>query len=143
MTFAYQFGGKIYDNTYAALMHNAQSGNNGINYHTDILNRWTTPGQVTDVPRVNAGDSYTSSTSDRFFISSNFLSLSNITLGYTLPTKWTRPLGLESIRIYGAAENVALWSKRRGLDPRQSFATSNSSTYSPIRAISGGIRVQF
>ncbi len=143
VTFAYQFGGKLFDSTYQALMHNSKSDNFGQNYHVDILNRWTTPGQVTDVPRVNAGDNYTSSTSDRFYISSNYLSLSNITLGYTLPSKWTRSLGLESVRIYGAAENLALWSKRRGLDPRQSFATSNSSTYSPIRAISGGIRVQF
>ena len=143
MTFAYQFGGKILDYTYQDLMHNATASNNGINYHVDILNRWTTQGQVTDVPRINAADQYTNSTSDRWFISSNFLSLSNITLGYTFPAKWTRKLGLESVRIYGAAENVALWSKRRGLDPRQGFATSNSSTYSPIRAISGGIRVQF
>lgn len=143
LSFAYQFGGKIYDNTYAALMHSASASNNGQNYHADILNRWTHEGQVTDVPRINAGDQYTSSVSDRWFISSNFLSLNNITLGYTLPAKWTSKIGLESIRIYGAAENVALWSKRRGLDPRQGFATSNSSTYSPIRSISGGIRVQF
>lgn len=143
MTFAYQFGGKVYDNTYAALMHNATSSYNGRNYHVDILNRWTTPGQQTDVPRVNAGDQYTSSASDRWFISSNFLSLNNITLGYTLPAKWTKAIGVESVRIYGAAENVALWSKRRGLDPRQGYATSNSSTYSPIRSFSGGVRVQF
>ncbi len=143
MTFSYQAGGKIYDNTYASLMHNATSSNNGRNYHTDMLNRWTTPGQVTDVPRINAADQYTAATSDRFFISSNYLSINNITLGYTLPTKLTKSIGLESVRIYGAAENVALFSCRRGLDPRQSFATSNSSTYSPIRTISGGVRVQF
>ncbi len=143
MTFAYQFGGKIFDSTYQALMHNAKSDNFGQNYHVDILNRWTTPGQITDVPRVNAADNYPASTSDRFYISSNFLSLNNITLGYTFPSKWTRKLGLESLRIYGAAENVAIWSKRHGLDPRQGYGTSNSSTYSPIRAISGGIRVQF
>ncbi|MDE6017853.1 MAG: TonB-dependent receptor [Muribaculaceae bacterium] len=143
MTFAYQFGGKILDYTYQDLMHNASSSNNGINYHADILNRWTTPGQVTDVPRINAADQYSDSTSDRWFISSNFLSLNNITLGYTLPAKWTKSIGLESVRIYGAAENVALWAKRRGLDPRQGYATSDNSTYSPIRSFAGGIRIQF
>lgn len=143
MTFAYQAGGKIYDNTYAALMHNATAGNNGKNWHTDMLNRWTTPGQVTDVPRINAADQYSASSSDRFYVSSNFLNFSNITMGYTLPAKLTKVVGLESVRFYASAENVALWSMRRGLDPRQSFATSNSSTYSPIRTISGGVRVQF
>ncbi len=143
ISFSYQIGGRIFDSTYQALMHNSQARNMGMNYHVDILNRWTPENTRTDVPRINAADSYTASSSDRFYISSNYLSLNNITLGYTLPKQWTDKLGVESIRIYGSAENVALWSKRRGLDPRQSFATSNNSTYSPIRSISGGLRVRF
>lgn len=143
ISFSYQIGGRIYDNTYQALMHGAGADNVGQNYHTDILNRWTPDNTKTDVPRLNAADSYSASTSDRFYVSSNYLNLNNITLGYTLPEKWTRSIGLESVRVYCAAENVALWSKRRGLDPRQSFTTSSSSTYSPIRSIAGGVRVQF
>lgn len=95
------------------------------------------------MPRINSADTYTNATSDRFLVSSDFLSLNNITLGYTLPQKWTKVVGIESLRIYGAAENVALWTKRRGLDPRQGYVNSDNSTYSPIRTISGGIRVQF
>lgn len=144
ISFAYQFGGRIYDSTYQSLMHGLSSSSYyGENFHVDILNRWQNPGDVTDVPRIDSADSYTASTSDRWLISSDYLSLNNITLGYTLPSKATRKLGIESIRFYGAAENVALWSKRKGLDPRQSYTTSNNSTYSPIRSISGGIRVQF
>ncbi|MDE6536404.1 MAG: hypothetical protein K2K82_10420, partial [Muribaculaceae bacterium] len=88
-------------------------------------------------------DNYTNSLSTRWLVSSDYLSLSNITLGYTIPAKYTRQIGIDNVRIYGAAENVALWSARRGLDPRQSFLSTNSSTYSPMRTISGGIRVQF
>lgn len=143
VTFAYQFGGKIYDSSYQNFMHSASTRNIGQNWHTDILNRWTPTNTNTDVPRLNGTDSYSASTSDRFLISSNYLSLNNITLGYTLPSKYTRQIGIETIRIYGAAENVALWSKRRGLDPRQSYVSSVNATYSPIRCISGGIRVEF
>lgn len=143
MSFAYQAGGRVYDNTYQALMHGANTDDIGQNWHVDMLNRWTPENRNTDVPRINASDKYSSSTSDRFLVSSNYLSLNNITLGYTLPHKWTRKIGIESIRVYGAAENVALWTKRRGLDPRQAYTSSNSSTYSPVRTISGGIRVQF
>ncbi len=143
ISFAYQIGGRIFDSTYQALMHNAQANNFGTNYHVDILKRWTPENTHTDVPRLNSADTYSASTSDRFYISSNYLSLNNITLGYTLPSNITRKIGLDAIRFYAAAENVALWSKRRGLDPRQGFTTSNNSTYSPIRAISGGIRIQF
>lgn len=86
---------------------------------------------------------YANATSDRFLISSNYLSLNNITLGYTFPKAWTSKLGLSELRIYGAAENVALWSKRKGLDPRQGFLSSRNATYSPYRSISGGLRVSF
>ena len=41
-------------------------------------------------------------------ISSNYLSINNVTIGYTLPEKWTRKIGLENVRLYGSADNVAL-----------------------------------
>ncbi len=143
LSFSYQFGGKLYDNTYAALMHGYTSADYGTNFHTDMLNRWTESNKNSDIPRLNAADQYTSRQSDRFMISSDYLSLNNITLGYTVPEKLTKKFGVDKIRVYGSAENVALWSKRRGLDPRQGYGTSNNSTYSPIRTISGGIRVEF
>lgn len=141
--FAFQFGGRIFDSSYQSYM---QPGTGtGSTWHKDILNAWTPENTNTDVPRTYVASqmSYASSTSDRFLISSNYVSLNNITLGYTFPAKWTKKLQISSLRIYGAAENVALWSRRKGLDPRQSFISSNNSTYSPIRAISGGIRVEF
>ena len=143
INFAYQAGGRILDYTYQALMHNGNEYGAGKNFHADMLNRWTPENTKTNVPRLDAADNYTNSSSTRWLVSSDYLSLSNITLGYTLPAKWTRQIGINSVRIYGAAENVALWSARRGLDPRQSFLTSDNSTYSPMRTISGGIRVQF
>lgn len=141
--FAFQFGGRIFDSSYQSYM---QPGADiGSTWHKDILNAWTPENTNTDVPRTYVASqmSYASSTSDRFLISSNYVSLNNITLGYTFPAKWTKKLQISSLRIYGAAENVALWSRRKGLDPRQSFISSSNSTYSPIRAISGGIRVEF
>ena len=143
LTFAYQAGGRLLDYTYQDLMHNGDKYSAGKNFHVDALNRWTPENTKTNVPRIDAADNYTNSTSTRFLISSNYLSLNNVTLAYTLPGKLTRQIGIESVRIYGAAENVALWTKRRGLDPRQSYLTSENSTYSPMRTISGGIRVQF
>lgn len=141
--FAYQFGGRIYDSSYANYMQAGASA--GATWHKDILNAWTPEHPNTDVPRtyVASQKSYATSTSDRFLISSNYVSLNNITIGYTFPAKWTQKLAINSLRIYGAAENVALWSRRKGLDPRQGFVSSNNSTYSPIRAVSGGIRVEF
>lgn len=144
IAFNYQLGGKLYDYTYAALMHSGYS-RAGQNWHVDILNSWTPENTETDVPRVNTADQYTTSVSDRFLVSSNYLSLQNITLGYTLPSKWTKKLHIEKLRVYAVADNVALCAARQGLDPRQAYDMSaeTSSVYSPIRSVSGGISVTF
>ncbi len=149
LAFSYQLGGKLIDSGYQALMGEGETVGA---WHKDILNasrpNFAEPekGHITDVPMLtiqpeNSG--YANAISDRFLTSSDYLSLNNISLGYTFPVKIVRKLGLEGLRIYGAAENVALWSARKGLDPRQSTTSSSNYTYSPIRSISGGIRVNF
>lgn len=143
VSFAYQLGGRIYDDGYRMLMHSGNSSFAGQNWHTDILNAWTPENTDTDVPRVDAADLYTNSSSDRWLISSNYLNLQNITLGYTLPAKWTRKIKVEKLRIYGVADNVALVSARKGLDPRQSYTTSSMNTYASMRSISGGLSITF
>lgn len=142
MSFAYQLGGRLLDTGYQNLM---SSGSQPGAWHKDVLNAWSPTNQNTDIPMLftDAEYSYSSSTSDRFLISSNYLALNNITIGYTFPAKWTSKLGLSSVRIYGVAEDLALWSERKGLDPRQGFGSSSNYTYSPIRKISGGIKVNF
>jgi hypothetical protein len=117
----------------------------GRNWHTDILNAWTPDNTNTNIPKLDAQRSYDLSGQSTTFglISSNYLSLNNVTIGYTIPAKLTRKFGIESIRIYGAGENLALWSKRKGLDPRMSIASSSNGTYSTLRNISGGLRVTF
>lgn len=143
VNFSYQFGGRMYDNSYVTFMSSTAEDNIGKNLHKDILNAWTQPGDITDVPRLSTTDQYTNSLSTRFLTSSNYLALNNLTVGYTLPDKLTRTIGISNVRFYFAAENVALWSKRKGLDPRQGFTASSNDTYSPIRCLSGGVRLSF
>ena len=141
--FSYQLGGMLYDNTYAKMMHGGTSSSVGTNWHNDIANAWTPENRFTDVPRLNYNDKYTNSTSDRWLVSSDYLSLNNITFGYTFPKKWMRAIGLNSIRIYGAADNVALFSARKGMDPRKGTMSTTTSTYGALRTFSGGIKVTF
>ncbi|MGQ1947936.1 SusC/RagA family TonB-linked outer membrane protein [Geofilum sp. OHC36d9] len=140
---AYQLGGKIYDSGYSRLMHGGTSSYAGNNWHKDIYNAWTPTNTDTDVPRLDAGDKYANSISNRFITSSDYLSLNNITVGYTLPANIVRSIHVDKLRIYFAAENVALWSSRNGLDPRQSFTSATTARYTPIRTISGGINLVF
>ena len=143
MAFAYQFGGRIWDYTYQDMMHGGDSSSLGHNWHTDIFKAWTPENTITDVPRLDNLDTNVNASSDRWLTSSNYLSLNNITLGYTFPAKWVNKLGLSNVRIYGSAENLFVWTARKGMDPRQDFATSEGATYSGSRCISGGIHIEF
>ena len=143
INFTYQLGGKQYDGGYASLM-SSPSGSTGYNFHKDLLNAWTPENTSSNIPRFQLNDSYTAGTSTRFLTSASYLNIQNINVGYTLPSKWTKKLAIESLRLYMSAENVFYWSKRKGFDPRQSFsATTNSTYYSPMRTISGGVTFTF
>jgi len=141
--FNYQAGGKILDTSYRYLMHGGYGNDAGHNWHMDILNAWTPENKDSNIPRLNAGDAYTNQQSDRWLISSNYVALQNITLGYTFPSKLTKKAHIEKIRLFAVADNVALWSARKGMDPRQSYTSSSNVYYSPMRAISGGINITF
>lgn len=139
VSFAYQLGGRILDYTYRSLMSVEAKGSA---MHKDMLNAWTPENKNTDVPRLNASDLYTNRLTDRFLTSSDYLSLQNITFGYTLPKQLTRKFQVDNIRLYFVADNVALWTARKGLDPRQGYVSADN-VYSPIRTISGGISLSF
>jgi hypothetical protein len=138
--FTYQIGGKVYDGTYAGLM----SLDKGYGIHEDMLNAWSPENTGSDIPRMVYNDSYMAASSDRFLTDASYLSLQNVTLGYTLPKSITMKFGVDKLRLYVVGDNLWVWAKRKGLDPRQSITGSASSAlYSSIRTISGGISVTF
>ena len=134
--FQYQFGGRVYDSTYAQLM----NSNAGYGIHVDMLNAWSVDDKNSNIPRWQFNDTYMASTSDRFLVNASYLSLQNITLGYTFPRSLISNIGIEKLRLYLVADNVWVWSKRQGLDPRQSIVgTASNAYYSSIRTISFGV----
>ncbi len=144
VNFAYQIGGQTYDGSYAAMMSSPTSGGVGSAIHVDVFNAWSPENPNSNIPRFQFGDNYSSSQSDRFLTNASYLSLQNINLGYTLPSKIANKLYLKSVRVSCSAENVFYWSKRQGMDPRLSMTGGgNNAYYSPIRTISGGINVTF
>ena len=142
--FTYQIGGQCYDSDYASLMASPSSGTIGRAFHADLLKAWTPENPSTTIPRWRYSDLYNGSQSDRFLTDASYIALQNITVGYTLPTKWVRQAGLASLRVYFTADNVFVHSKRQGLDPRQSISGSvTNAYYAPIRTLTGGLTVTF
>ena len=137
LQFVYRIGGVVYDGYYAGLM---GSGDPGSNWHKDIMNRWTPENTNTDVPRVHSNSQSLIQPSDRFVTKGDFLSLNNITLGYTLPSSLLQNVNIQALRVYLAGDNMGLWSKRKGFDPRLSLSgTQSTHVNSAVRSISVGL----
>ena len=136
----FQIGGDIYDAMYQSSMHAGKEA--GRNWHKDIANAWTPENTKTDVPVLD-GDQNANTFSDRFLIGADYFNIKNITLGYTFPKKWMKKAQIDNARIYFSAENVALFSKRKGLDPRQYMLGQSQANYSTIRTMSMGVSLTF
>jgi len=141
---SYALGGKQYDSTYQSFMTSPTSSHGGWNFHKDLYNSWTPENTNTDVPRFQYADQYSASTSTRFLTTASYLNIENVNIGYSLPKSLLKKVQIESLRIYGAAENLGYFSARKGFDPRQSFSEmSNATNYAPMRTISGGVSLTF
>lgn len=46
----------------------------------------------------------------RYLQNCRYLRLKNVTVGYTVPPKWTKKIGIEKIRVFFTGENMACWS---------------------------------
>ena len=147
--FSFQLGGRYYDGTYQSLMHTDSSV--GSAWHKDVLKSWSEDNRNSDIPRLDGDISVGQSAVDRFLISSNYLSINNVTVGYTFPERWMDKIGVASLRVYFAADNLAVASARKGVDPRFSIGLGsftsgsglNSGSYSAMRTLTGGLTLTF
>ena len=137
-SFSYAFGGRGIDHTYMELMHGGAA--NGKAMHKDLLKSWTPEKKNTDVPRMNKSETaQQNGLSDRFFVSKSYLSIDNLTLGYTLPHAWAERIYLSSLRVYAVADNVWLLAARTGYDPRFGGGIG----YKAMRTVSVGLTANF
>ena len=138
--FTYQLGGLMYDFNYYYLM--TPNSRPYTSLHTDLLKRWNTPGQITDIPRLDeTNDSTKGIRSTRWLISSNMLELSNINLTYQLPAKYSSKIGVSNLRIFAAADHVFLMSKRKGMNVNYGLSgyDNNGNRYTQARTFTMGI----
>ncbi|MFC6101098.1 SusC/RagA family TonB-linked outer membrane protein [Olivibacter domesticus] len=139
--FTYQVGGKVYDNAYRSLMH---GGTYGTAMHVDALKRWQNPGDITDVPRLDNGQvANYAGISDRFLTDASYFQLNTVSLSYSIPKKWLNHLKAQNANIYCSAENLALWTKRKGMNTVGAFNGTVDNTYNLNRIVSVGVNLTF
>ncbi len=111
ITFNYSLGNDIYNYERSIL----ESGKYFFNQTTAMSRRWTTEGQVTDMPRISYQDPNGNSRfSDRWIEDGSYLRMSDVTLSYTLPINHTF---LQGITVWGSAQNLFTITKYLGSNP--------------------------
>ena len=130
-----------------------------VNNSTEILQRWTTPGQQTNVPKAILGRSdftnLNNAASTRFVEDGDFIRFQNITLGYTLPKSLLGSV-LSRVRVFAQVQNAFTISDYKGVDPEvnanitstQGNVSNNQSgidfnSNPQQRVITGGLNVAF
>ncbi|ARS33979.1 SusC/RagA family TonB-linked outer membrane protein [Pontibacter actiniarum] len=135
----YQVGGKVYDANYASLMN---AGTQGGALHKDILNRWQQAGDETDVPRMDLTTAtHYNAQSDRWLIDASYLNIRSVNLNYVLPSELTSKVFLKNASVFASGENLALFSKRDGMNVNQSYSGVTSNSYIPARVYTVGLNV--
>ena len=134
----YSIGGKVLDGVYRNMMYGNYIGQAR---SKDILKAWKQPGDITDVPRVLIGPNYI--TTDKDLINASYLAIKNITLGYTLPSKMLKKVGIENLRFTATGDNLVLFNHLKGMDPQYNFTGSTDFGYVPVRTVSLGLDITF
>ena len=134
----YSIGGKVLDGVYNTLLYGNYIGQAKSKH---LERAWKQPGDITDIPRIEIGKSYI--ITDNNLINASYLSIKNITLGYSLPSNLIKKLNMENIRITATGDNLVLFNHLKGMDPQYNFTGGTNFGYVPVRTISFGIDVTF
>ena len=113
-------------------------------------NFWTPANPTSNIPTPRGGDNPNLKNSDRFIESGSFLRVQNVSLGYTLPSKWIRKAKLNRLRVYASGQNLYVFTPYKGLDPeigsvnQDAFLTGiDIGRYPSARTITFGINAEF
>lgn len=141
----YSIGGQIYGNN---LRYDEGTGNSYNNTTTNYVydNRWTTPGQMTDVPKFVWGGNGANKHSSRYLMDGDYLKIQNVMVGYTLPRSLTNKVKLGKVRVYASATNLYTFaaSNYRGFDPAGIGPNGIQWwNYPPARKFMFGLNVNF
>ena len=82
---------------------------------------------------------------DRYMQNIRYCRLKNLTIGYTLPKKWTRKVLIENLRVYFTGENLATWSPIHSdyIDPEMAAMNDEMRTYPWQKTYMFGVDVTF
>lgn len=110
------------------------------NFETVMLNMWTTPGQVTDIPRYDTVFNFDT----RAYSNAAFMRLKNVSLSYTLPKAAVEKSKVfRGLKLYVTGRNLWTVTDFEGYDPEVGYSNGTAGLYPNSRQIVGGIEITF
>jgi TonB-linked SusC/RagA family outer membrane protein len=145
--FRYSGGNQIMNTTRQEALLSQSFHNNGV----EILDRWTKPGQVTDVPKLYYGQSNNVNqvglAISRFVENGDYLRLQNVVISYSVDKDLLGRIlkgYVETARFFVQGQNLYVWSKYKGADPDNITAGGIDQSVSPqVRTVSVGLSIGF
>ncbi|MEL7123345.1 MAG: SusC/RagA family TonB-linked outer membrane protein, partial [Bacteroidota bacterium] len=107
---------------------------------------WQQPGDITDTPQTRFGVNNGSRLrSTRFLYDGSFISLRDVTLGYTFPGSLTKKWGINNLRVFAQGSNLWIYVKddRLERDPRTDAGGAIDQEIPIPRTFTFGLDVSF
>lgn len=112
---------------------------NGSVINKKFLNAWSPSNPDSKIPALTTNDGGRNTVNNDFWLQdASYLKLRNITLGYTFPEKWMRPV-VSRARVYFTGENLFTITRFEGLDPEN----GSSSNYPNVSRFIFGVSLTF
>jgi TonB-dependent starch-binding outer membrane protein SusC len=161
VNFNWVYGNQIYNATKieltAAYYKYRNTLTSTLNSYTQI--DWATGSRVTDaatLTSMNENADMWAAPTGRYATTSwaiedgSFLRLNNVTVGYTLPKKFTTKFYIQKLRVYASGYNLATFTKYTGYDPEVDSRRSTPATpgvdysaYPKSRSYNVGVNITF
>ncbi|MBQ9529924.1 MAG: TonB-dependent receptor [Bacteroidales bacterium] len=114
------------------------------NQYASVEERWRGEGTSNSMPRAVYGDPNNNTRpSDRYIEDGSYLRLKSLTLGWSLPQKAVRSLGINGLRVYLEGTNLLTLTSYTGFDPEVGVSSIDWGTYPVTRTVSLGIDFKF
>ena len=142
---SYTLGNKVYNSGFS---YDMQVGHYFLGPVSNNVyeNRWQKPGDITNVPKFEAGNSSSAeANSTRFLMDGSYLRMKSVVLGYTLPSKLVAKAGISNLRVYASADNLftITSSDYIGFDPQTRPTGFQSWSYPVPTNIMFGLNLGF
>lgn len=121
------------------------SNYNEFNAAYSLFSAWQQPGDITGMPRLNAGIGTIDhiNGSDRYVHDASYLRMRNISLTYTLGKEHLARLPIDGLSVYVQGENLLTFTKYQGYDPESGYSGTESSRYPSSHFYSIGVNLNF